>query len=42
MKRGYIPVVINAEYKGGYLIEVEFDNGERAMVPRANVEMIEG
>ncbi len=24
------------------VLEVEFDNGERAMVPRANVEMIEG
>ncbi len=29
MEEQYLPIVIHAEYKGEYVIEVEFDNGIR-------------
>ncbi len=32
MKNDYMPVVIRANYKGGYRIEVEFDNGIRKVI----------
>lgn len=32
MNEDYIPVVIRAEHKGDYLIELEFDNGVKKTV----------
>jgi hypothetical protein len=32
MEDQYLPVVVHAEYKGGYLIEVEFDNGVKKLI----------
>ena len=32
MEHQHLPIVVHAEYRGGYLIDVEFDNGIKKLI----------